>query len=107
LEVGSLRFRRRNVWVWVAFDLLVAPLTLSACSTINVDCSQALPTDTIVGRLTSREGSIATFLIQSVTPAANEPSSPSVPPALAPRQTVAVRYFSDDARYLRLGRRYR
>jgi hypothetical protein len=105
LRVGAARTRRRNVWRWLAVGgLLVAPLTLTACT--DVRCSQSLPTETIVGRLVARQGSTATFSIESLSQAPSPPSSGTAPPVLVPGHTVAVAYFGDHAKYLRVGSHY-
>jgi len=95
----------RRRWRWLAVGgLVVAPLTLTACGQ-HVECSKSLPTETIVGRLVARQGSTATFSIESLTQPHGPPSSGPAPPVLVPGHTVAVRYFDDHAKYLRIGAR--
>jgi hypothetical protein len=84
------------------FSLLAA---VTSCGT-TVNCSQGAPTYTIVGRLVARNGSATTFSIQSVKYAGKPLPSASAPPSLAPGQTVAVRYYRDHAKYLRVGSLY-
>lgn len=90
-------------WLTVGF-VLVAPLTLTACG--HVECSQSGPTETIVGRLVARQGSTATFSIESLAQAPGPRSSVPAPPVIGPGHTVAVQYYGDHAKYLRIGSRY-
>jgi hypothetical protein len=80
---------------------------LTNCAASRVDCSKASPTDTIVGRLSARHGSTATFSIVSVSQASSQARSTPKPPVLTPDQTVDVQYFGDHAKFLRLGSNYR
>src|SRR5439155_838652 len=93
-------------WRWLAIGgLLLATPSLSACG--GVECSKSAPTDTIVGRLVSRNGATATFSIESVLQSSAGPRSAPTPPVLSSGQTVAVRYFANRARFLHIGTRYR
>jgi hypothetical protein len=102
--VGRWETGRRRGWCLLGVGgFLLSPLTLTACST---SCDKSAPTVTIVGRVTVRSTSKATFSIESVSPSTNVTPDPATP-VLAPGKNVTVRYFADHAKYLRVGTRYR
>jgi hypothetical protein len=84
--------------------LLIAPLSLTACG--RGTCSSAAPADTIVGRLVARNGSTATFTVESVLPSSGPRQAAPTAPVLEPGQTLTVEYYQHHARFLRVGTRY-
>ncbi len=94
-------------WRGLAFAavILAAP-SLTSCSG-NVTCDYGQATDTIIGRVIAREGATATFSIESVVQSSSGSNSASRPPELVPGQAVAVRYYRDRSRFLRVGTSYR
>src|SRR4051812_30268146 len=106
--MGAASNRRRRGWLWLTIGAFsFSLLLLTDCGAGRIICEYGGPTDTIVGRLVAREGSKATFSIQSVTYASRPRSSASAAPALDPGQIVAVRYYRDHVKYLRVGSLYR
>lgn len=104
-HVQAVEHRPIPGYRWLTFGaLLLAPLVLTNCS--RADCSKSTPTDTIVGRLSTRRGSTATFSIASVRQSSTQARSAPYPPALTSGQTVSVQYFGDHAKFLRIGSTY-
>src|SRR2546425_938555 len=105
VPVGMEKRRQRHTLRWLAVGgLVLATPSFTAC---GVECSQAAPTDTIIGRLVDRDGATATFSIETVLQSSPGRRSAPPPPMLEPGQTVAVRYFANRARFLHVGTRYR
>ena len=84
--------------------LLLAPIAITAPRSAVPGCTLVPPAYTIIGPLVATKGSTATFSIDSLE---READSFGDPPALAPGQTVAVRFKPGQTKFLAIGYRYR
>jgi hypothetical protein len=102
--VESVGTRRRYAWRWFAVvGLLLMTPSLAACRSDG--CDGPGPTATIIGELVGRDGSTATFSIESVEQVAESRTTP--PPTLIRGRTLTVHYYRDRSRFLHVGTSYR
>jgi hypothetical protein len=102
---GGPSVSRRSVRAVLALSFLaMTTLVVSCGGRGRVICDYAPPAYTVKGPLVGRQGSVATYLIDSVW---RSQSGFREPPKLLAGQRVNVRYEHGQAQFLRVGDRYR
>ena len=97
-----MRWRGGSTVVVTILGLIATPALLGACG--HGDCSKAGDDAVFVGRLTARDGGLATYTVESVT--LSRPPRPGIR-VPEPATSISVRYPEAQAKFLRVGTWYR